>query len=77
MMIGFTLIHIAKLILAIRQSAGVRAVHTAVECVNDASEPLGAIFDFPYAVGELRYGNFMPIHSVLFSLQHPGRRVSL
>lgn len=58
--------HIAKLILAIRQSAGVRAVHTAVECVNDASEPLGAIFDFPYAVGELRYGNFMPIHSVLF-----------
>lgn len=58
--------HIAKLVLAIRQSAGVKAVHTAVECVNDAGNPLDEVFDFPYVAGELRYGNFMPIHSVLF-----------
>ncbi len=58
--------HIAKLVFAIRQSSDVRAVHTEVECVNEAGAPLGEIFDFPYATGELRYGNFMPIHSVLF-----------
>ena len=58
--------HIGKLVLAIRQSAGVRAVHTAVECVNEVGDPLDEVFDFPYASGELRFGNFMPIHSVLF-----------
>lgn len=58
--------HIAKLVLAIRQSAGLKAVHTAVECVNDVGDPLGEVFEFPYIAGELRYGNFMPIHSVLF-----------
>lgn len=58
--------HIAKLVLAVRQSTTVKAVHTAVECVDATSEPVGEIFQFPYASGELRYGNFMPIHSVLF-----------
>ncbi|EJE53638.1 putative glycosyltransferase [Acidovorax sp. CF316] len=58
--------HIAKLVLAVRQSTTVKAVHTAVECVDAKSEPVGEIFQFPYASGELRYGNFMPIHSVLF-----------
>lgn len=58
--------HIAKLVLAARQSTMVKAVHTAVECVDAQSEPVGEIFQFPYATGELRYGNFMPIHSVLF-----------
>lgn len=58
--------HIAKLVLAVRQSTTVKAVHTAVECVDAQSEPVGEIFQFPYASGELRYGNFMPIHSVLF-----------
>lgn len=58
--------HIAKLVLAVRQSTTVKAVHTAVECVDAQSKPVGEIFQFPYASGELRYGNFMPIHSVLF-----------
>ena len=63
--------HIAKLVLSIRQSAGVKAVHTAVECVNEGGGPMGEVFDFPYAAGELRYGNFMPIHSVLFHRSIP------
>ncbi len=58
--------HIAKLVLAVRRSTTVKAVHTAVECVDAQSVPVGEIFQFPYAPGELRYGNFMPIHSVLF-----------
>ncbi|MES2609821.1 MAG: glycosyltransferase [Pseudomonadota bacterium] len=58
--------HVAKLVLAVRQSTTVKAVHTAVECVDAQSKPVGEIFQFPYASGELRYGNFMPIHAVLF-----------
>ncbi|GAB2743039.1 hypothetical protein GCM10027019_23150 [Melaminivora jejuensis] len=58
--------HIAKLVLASRRSPAFRAMHTAIECVDETGQPQGEIFDFPYAEGELRYGNFLPIHSVLF-----------
>lgn len=58
--------HVAKLVRATRSHPELRAVHTAVECVDGAARPLGEVFDFPYATGELRYGNFLPIHSVLF-----------
>jgi len=58
--------HLAKLVLAMRQNTGLKAIHTAVECVNYEGKPSGEVFDFSYAQGELRYGNFMPIHSVLF-----------
>lgn len=59
--------HIAKLVLCLRQSSTAQAAHTAVECVNDHGEPVGEVFDFPYAPRELCYGNFMPIHAVLFA----------
>lgn len=59
--------HIAKLVQCLRQSSTAQAAHTAVECVNDQGEPLGEVFDFPYAPRELCYGNFMPIHAVLFA----------
>lgn len=58
--------HIAKLALAARRMPAFRALHTAVECVDEVGRPLGEVFDFPYAADELRYGNFLPIHSVLF-----------
>lgn len=58
--------HVAKLVLASRRNPAFKAVHTAIECVDEAGQPQGEIFDFPYAPGELRYGNFLPIHSVLF-----------
>ena len=59
--------HIAKLVQCLRQSSTAQAAHTAVECVNDQGEPAGEVFDFAYAPRELCYGNFMPIHAVLFA----------
>ena len=59
--------HIAKLVQCLRQSSTAQAAHTAVECVNDQGEPTGEVFDFAYAPRELCYGNFMPIHAVLFA----------
>lgn len=58
--------HIAKLVRTIRQSVDIKAVHTAVECIDENGRPKDEIFDFPYVKGELQFGNFMPIHSVLF-----------
>lgn len=58
--------HIAKLVLMARRHPTFKAVHTAVECVDESGNCLDEVFDFPYRPGELRYGNFLPIHSVLF-----------
>ena len=58
--------HVSKLVQLICQSSSVRAVHTGVECVDDLGQPKDEIFDFPYVPGELRFGNFLPIHAVLF-----------
>lgn len=58
--------HLAKLVLGARQRPDVKAIHTVVECVDDMGRPSGVEFDFAYAPRELCYGNFMPIHSVLF-----------
>lgn len=58
--------HIAKLVRAVRAQPHYKAAHTGTECVDDQGTALGEVFDFPYAAGELRYGNFLPIHSVLF-----------
>ncbi|MCL4768976.1 MAG: glycosyltransferase [Burkholderiaceae bacterium] len=58
--------HIAKLVRMARSHPVFKAVHTAIECVDEMGEPQGEVFEFPYAPGELRYGNFLPIHSVLF-----------
>lgn len=58
--------HIFKLVQLICQSSSVRAVHTGIECVDDLGHPQAEIFNFPYAPGELRFGNFLPIHAVLF-----------
>ena len=58
--------HIAKLVLAMQRGVGVRATHTEVECVDTVGDPIGEVYGFPYTQGELRYGNFFPIHSVLF-----------
>lgn len=61
--------HLAKLVNWAIRNPSVKAVHTAVACVDGAGTPNGEVFDFPYAPRELRYGNFMPIHGVLFSRQ--------
>jgi len=59
--------HLAKLVNWAVRNPSVKAVHTAVACVDGGGIPSGEIFEFPYAPRELRYGNFMPIHGVLFS----------
>ena len=58
--------HVSKLVQFMRQSSAVRAVHTGVQCVDDLGRPQPEVFEFPYAPGELRLGNFLPIHSVMF-----------
>lgn len=58
--------HIAKLVDELRKGSEHRAVHTDVECVNDEGQRIGQVFDFAYRPQELIYGNFLPIHSVLF-----------
>lgn len=58
--------HIAKLVRAAVLNPNVKAVHTGVRCVDGLGNPTGVVFDFPYAPRELCYGNFMPIHAVLF-----------
>lgn len=58
--------HLAKLVHCAALNSSVQAVHTGVSCVDPIGNPTGVVFDFPYAPGELKYGNFMPIHGVLF-----------
>ena len=58
--------HIAKLVRTVLASPSARAAHTAVECVDEQGVPLSEVFDLPYTRSELQFGNFMPIHAVLF-----------
>lgn len=59
--------HLDKLVNCALLNPSVKAVHTAVKCVDQIGNSTGVVFDFPYAPRELIFGNFMPIHSVLFS----------
>ncbi|OYT92803.1 MAG: hypothetical protein CFE43_06985 [Burkholderiales bacterium PBB3] len=59
--------HISKLAQFLVYNPALMAVHTGVVCVDGAGQSTGVIFDFPYAARELAYGNFMPIHGVMFS----------
>ena len=59
--------HLAKLVNCLMQNRSTQAAHSAVACVNGSGNPTGTVFDFPYAPNELKFGNFLPIHSVLFS----------
>ena len=59
--------HVSKLVQVSWLHAEVQAFYTDVEGVNECGEPTGVRFEQPYGVRELRYGNFLPIHSVLFS----------
>lgn len=59
--------HVAKLVNCVIQNRSIKAVHTAVACVDGAGNSTGMVFDFPYAENELKFGNFMPIHGVLFN----------
>ena len=59
--------HIAKLIAASWQDRHAVAHYSDVECVDRDGKPTGVVFDQTYAPRELMYGNFLPIHSVLFS----------
>jgi len=58
--------HIHKLVRALNGRPAAIAAHTVIECVDDDGRPTGVVFDTAYAPDELRYGNFLPIHSVLF-----------
>ena len=59
--------HLSKLAQFLVCNPALMAAHTGVVCVDSAGKSTGVIFDFPYAVRELPYGNFMPIHGVLFN----------
>ncbi|MBA4254388.1 MAG: hypothetical protein C0445_00750 [Polaromonas sp.] len=59
--------HVDKLVSRSRQSRDAVAFYSDVECVGSDGAPTGVVFAQPYAPRELMYGNFLPIHSVLFS----------
>lgn len=59
--------HLSKLVQFLISNPELMAAHTGVVCVDGGGQSTGVIFDFPYAVRELAYGNFMPIHGVMFS----------
>ena len=58
--------HLSKLANFLVRNTELMAAHTGVGCVNSDGQPIGVVFDFPYAARELAYGNFMPIHGVMF-----------
>lgn len=58
--------HIAKLVQTLRLHPTASAAHTGVECVDHEGVPTGEVFDFPFAPAELCFGNYLPIHAVLF-----------
>ena len=68
--------HIAKLVSASWQDRSAVAHYSDVECVGGDGVATGVVFDQPYAPRELMYGNFFPIHSVLFSCRvvHSGAK---
>jgi len=61
--------HLSKLVRASWQNRDVAAFYSDVEGVDVAGVPTGIRFDQAYQARELCYGNFLPIHSVLFSRQ--------
>ncbi|OYU45880.1 MAG: hypothetical protein CFE44_05170 [Burkholderiales bacterium PBB4] len=58
--------HLSKLVGFLVSNPLMFAAHTGVACVDPKGVPTGVTFDFPYAPRELMYGNFMPIHGVMF-----------
>ena len=59
--------HLEKLVRILLASPGVLAAHTATVCVDGAGAPSGPVFERPYHAVFQMMGNFLPIHSVLFS----------
>lgn len=58
--------HIAKLVRAHWKKDGVVGYYSDVECLDTNGDQTGTVFAQPYVPDELMYGNFLPIHSVLF-----------
>ena len=58
--------HIAKLVRAQWKKDGVAGYYSDVECLDGSGHKTGTVFAQPYLPNELVYGNFLPIHSVLF-----------
>lgn len=59
--------HVAKLIRAQWVAGGAIGYYSDVECLDATGARTGTVFAQPYARNELIYGNFLPIHSVLFN----------
>lgn len=58
--------HIAKLVRTQWQHDGAVGYYSDVECLDANGAQTGTVFAQPYSPNELMYGNFLPIHSVLF-----------
>jgi glycosyltransferase involved in cell wall biosynthesis/LmbE family N-acetylglucosaminyl deacetylase len=58
--------HLSKLVSATWTHPQSVAVYSDIECVDPAGKPTGVVFSQAYSPRELMYGNFLPIHSVLF-----------
>lgn len=66
--------HIANLVSLLDQQSEALAAYSATLKVDASGQPLDYVFDQEFNAAQLRRGNFIPIHSVLFaaSLSHNG-----
>lgn len=58
--------HIEKLVAALKQHPGFEVAYTGVKCVDENKNLLPQKFDFPFDVVRMLFGNFIPIHAVMF-----------
>ncbi len=59
--------HIQQLYNAIQSSSDAQAAYSATQCFDDQKQALPDQFAYPFDANRLIVGNFIPIHSVLFS----------
>ena len=58
--------HVAGLVAHLRAHPGCRAAYSAVRTIDPAGNPLEPVFDTSYDQIVLLFGNFIPIHAVVF-----------
>ena len=59
--------HIEKLVQAIEHQSHIKVVYSGAKCVDENNHPLATQFATPFDSTQLIAGNYIPIHTALFS----------
>ncbi len=59
--------HIEKLVQTLEHHADIKVVYSGAQCVDENNNPLSAKFATPFDSTQLIAGNYIPIHTALFS----------